>query len=114
MNFEEIPKMKRKIIRQGHNTLTITLPTDWAKKLNLNAGDEVDLIEDNSSLVINGKQHNGFKTTTIDITQTGTSIFSTKITIDSGLYFSKDSGTQPVVSSAILYDKNKILPKLLI
>lgn len=60
--------MKRKIIKQGHNTLTITLPSEWVKKLNLNAGDEIDLIEDNSSLVINGKQHNGFKTTTIDIT----------------------------------------------
>ncbi|MBR9704233.1 AbrB/MazE/SpoVT family DNA-binding domain-containing protein [Candidatus Pacearchaeota archaeon] len=59
--------MKRKIIRQGHNTLTITLPTEWTKKLNLNAGDEIDLNEDNGSLVINGKQNNGFKTATIDI-----------------------------------------------
>ncbi len=60
--------MKRKIIKQGHNTLTITLPSEWSKKLNLNAGDEIDLIEDSGSLIINGKQHNGFKTTTIDIT----------------------------------------------
>lgn len=60
--------MKRKIIKQGHNTLTITLPSEWVKKLNLNAGDEIDLIEDSGSLTINGKQHNGFKTTTIDIT----------------------------------------------
>ena len=52
--------MKRKIIKQGHNTLTVTLPSEWVKKLNLNAGDEIDLVEDNSSLVINGKQHNGF------------------------------------------------------
>ncbi len=60
--------MKRKIIKQGHNTLTITLPSEWVKKLNLSAGDEIDLVEDNSSLIINGKQHNGFKSTTIDIT----------------------------------------------
>lgn len=59
--------MKRKIIKQGHNTLTITLPAEWSKKLNLNAGDEVDLNEDSGSLVINGKQKNGFKSTTIDI-----------------------------------------------
>jgi len=60
--------MKRKIIKQGHNTLTITLPSEWVKKLNLNAGDEIDLNEDNGSLCINGKQNNGFKSTTIDIT----------------------------------------------
>ena len=60
--------MKRKIIKQGHNTLTVTLPAEWTKKLNLNAGDEVDLFEDNGSLTINGKQKNGFKSTSIDIT----------------------------------------------
>lgn len=60
--------MKRRIIKQGHNTLTITLPAEWSKKLNLNAGDEVDLVEDSGSLVINGKQNNGFKSVTIDIT----------------------------------------------
>ncbi|MBT4166397.1 AbrB/MazE/SpoVT family DNA-binding domain-containing protein [archaeon] len=60
--------MKRKIIKQGHNTLTMTLPAEWSKKLNLKAGDEVDLVEDSGSLIINGKQNNGFKSTTIDIT----------------------------------------------
>jgi phosphate uptake regulator len=60
--------MKRKIIRQGHNTLTMTLPAEWSKKLNLQAGDEVDLVEDSGSLIINGKQNNGFKSITIDIT----------------------------------------------
>lgn len=37
--------MKRKIIKQGHNTLTVTLPSEWTKKLQLGAGDEVDIIE---------------------------------------------------------------------
>jgi phosphate uptake regulator len=60
--------MKRKIIKQGHNTLTITLPAEWSKKLNLNAGDEIDLVEDSGSLIINGKQNNGFKSATIDVT----------------------------------------------
>ena len=59
--------MKRKIIKQGHNTLTVTLPSEWTKKLHLDAGDEVDIIENSGSLTINGKQHNGFKSTTIDI-----------------------------------------------
>ncbi|MFA5855931.1 MAG: AbrB/MazE/SpoVT family DNA-binding domain-containing protein [Candidatus Pacearchaeota archaeon] len=60
--------MKRRIIKQGHNTLTITLPSEWSKKLNLQAGDEVDLLEESGTLVINGKQNNGFKSTTLDIT----------------------------------------------
>ena len=60
--------MKRKIIKQGHNTLTLTLPTEWAKKLNLNAGDEIDVLEENGSLIVNGKQKSSFNSTSIDIT----------------------------------------------
>jgi phosphate uptake regulator len=60
--------MKRKIIKQGHNTLTLTLPSDWTKKLNLKAGDELDLIEKNNSLFIQGKENNKEKYSTIDIT----------------------------------------------
>ena len=60
--------MKRKIIKQGHNTLTITLPTEWAKKLNVNAGDEVELYEKDNALVINGHEHPREKTAVIDIT----------------------------------------------
>ena len=60
--------MKRKIIKQGHNTLTMTLPSEWVKKLNLKSGDEIDLTENSGSLIINGKQNNQFKSTTIDIT----------------------------------------------
>jgi len=46
----------------------MTLPAEWSKKLNLKPGDEVDLVEDNGSLIINCKQNNEFKSTTIDIT----------------------------------------------
>ncbi len=63
--------MRRKIIKQGHNTLTVTLPSEWTKKLNLNAGDEIDIDENGGSLVVNGKQNNGFKSTTIDISGLG-------------------------------------------
>lgn len=60
--------MKRRVIKQGHNTLTITLPSEWVKKLNIQAGSELDLHESSGSLIINGKQHNEDKKTTIDIT----------------------------------------------
>jgi phosphate uptake regulator len=59
--------MKRKIIKQGHNTLTVTLPIDWVKKLNLNAGDEIDVEENNGSLLINGKQSCDDKKIVLDI-----------------------------------------------
>lgn len=60
--------MKRKIIKQGHNTLTITLPSDWVKKLNVKAGDEIELYEKDSSLVINGNEKPQAKKAVIDIT----------------------------------------------
>ena len=44
--------MKRKIIKQGHNTLTVTLPSKWAQKFEVKAGDEVDLIEQGKDLKI--------------------------------------------------------------
>ena len=45
--------MKRKVIKQGHDTLTITLPSKWAKKFGIKAGDELDLIEQKKSILIN-------------------------------------------------------------
>lgn len=59
--------MKRKIIKQGHNTLTMTLPSEWVKKLNINPGDELNVYENGGSLVVGGKQNGETKSTTIDI-----------------------------------------------
>ncbi|MBM3234368.1 AbrB/MazE/SpoVT family DNA-binding domain-containing protein [Candidatus Pacearchaeota archaeon] len=59
--------MKRKIIKQGHNTLTLTLPSEWVKKLNLKAGDEVDVYERDSGLVVNGHEKGKEKNGEIDI-----------------------------------------------
>lgn len=44
--------MKRKIIKQGHNTLTVTLPSKWVKHFNLQAGDEIDLLEKENGLFL--------------------------------------------------------------
>jgi phosphate uptake regulator len=48
--------VRRKIIKQGHNTLTVTLPSKWAKKLNLRAGDEVSFIERGNGIFINAEK----------------------------------------------------------
>ncbi|MBW2987201.1 AbrB/MazE/SpoVT family DNA-binding domain-containing protein [Candidatus Woesearchaeota archaeon] len=47
--------MRRKIIKQGYNTLTISLPIKWAKRLNLKGGDEISITEEENELVIRAK-----------------------------------------------------------
>ncbi len=44
--------MKRKVIKQGHNTLTITLPKKWCDKVNLTGGDEISIDETGTDLVV--------------------------------------------------------------
>ncbi|MFH1071849.1 MAG: AbrB/MazE/SpoVT family DNA-binding domain-containing protein [Nanoarchaeota archaeon] len=58
--------MKRKIIKQGHNTLTVTLPTKWARKCNLNPGDEIEIEEQEGALLLN--------TSTIQATASATTL----------------------------------------
>lgn len=60
--------MKRKVIKQGHNTLTVTLPVDWAKRFNLNAGNEVDILERDNGLFITTEKINSHKIAEFDIT----------------------------------------------
>lgn len=44
--------MRRRIIKQGHSTHTITLPAKWIKKYNFKAGDEVEMEEQGRNLII--------------------------------------------------------------
>lgn len=44
--------MKRKLIRQGKNALTVTLPAKWIEENRLNAGDEVDISEGSAKIII--------------------------------------------------------------
>ncbi|MFH1174916.1 MAG: AbrB/MazE/SpoVT family DNA-binding domain-containing protein [archaeon] len=60
--------MKRKVIRQGHNTLTITLPSKWAQRQNIRPSDELELLEQGNMLLVNGKGSLQEKTASIDIT----------------------------------------------
>lgn len=60
--------MKRKIIKQGHNTLTLTLPSDWAKKMNLSAGTEVDVTDRDNGLFISTEKQSTHKKAEFDIT----------------------------------------------
>ena len=49
--------MKRKVIKQGNNTLTITLPKKWTTRYHVKAGDELDLYEKDRGLIIG--EHKG-------------------------------------------------------
>jgi len=51
--------MRRKVIKQGHNTLTVTLPSKWTKDLNINPGDEIELIEKEKGILLTSEKHNG-------------------------------------------------------
>jgi phosphate uptake regulator len=57
--------MRRKLVRQGQNALTVTVPRKWTRTHNLNAGDEVEIREDNISLLISNTNEKRLKTKTI-------------------------------------------------
>jgi len=59
--------MRRKLIKQGHSTLTVTLPIDWIKDLNLKAGNEVEILKKNKELVISAEKKNEKTSVAIDI-----------------------------------------------
>ena len=45
--------MKRKIVKQGTATMTVSLPSSWIKKNSLSNGDDIDVEEVHNGLVIN-------------------------------------------------------------
>lgn len=47
--------MKRRVIKQGHNTLTITLPSRWVEENRISPGDELDINESEFGLVVTSK-----------------------------------------------------------
>lgn len=60
--------MKRKIIKQGTSTLTLSLPSKWVKQFNLEGGDEVEVIESDQNLIVSTSQRIKAKSITLDIT----------------------------------------------
>lgn len=47
--------MKRKIVKHGPSSLTVTLPMKWVKQNNLKNGDEVEVYEAGSEIIVSGK-----------------------------------------------------------
>ena len=47
--------MKRKLIWQGNNSATMTLPIDWVRKQGLDSGQEIEVVHSGEFLVIGSK-----------------------------------------------------------
>jgi len=48
--------MKRKIIKLGSSTLVTSLPSKWIKKLNLKQGDELEVNENETNLILSARE----------------------------------------------------------
>jgi len=68
--------MKRKLVSQGRATLTISLPSKWLKTFGLKAGDEVDVAEKGSGLVIKSEQGITIEKTQIDLKDFGSKLIN--------------------------------------
>jgi phosphate uptake regulator len=60
--------MLRKIIKQGHNTMTVTLPSEWVKRFNLGGGSQINIAEKDNGLFLTTEKNNYSKKTEVDIT----------------------------------------------
>ncbi|MFC1753209.1 AbrB/MazE/SpoVT family DNA-binding domain-containing protein [Thermoproteota archaeon] len=61
--------MKRKVVKHGPSSLTVSLPMKWAKQQGIKAGDEIDISEEESELVISKEGKNKVKETEIRLTK---------------------------------------------
>ncbi len=59
--------MKRKIIKQGTSTLTLSLPSKWVKQFNIQGGDEVEVVESDKNLIVSTSQKIKAKSIVLDI-----------------------------------------------
>ncbi|PIY59888.1 hypothetical protein COY95_04695 [Candidatus Woesearchaeota archaeon CG_4_10_14_0_8_um_filter_47_5] len=59
--------MKRRVIKQGHNTLTITLPHRWVKVNNIGPKDEVNVLQKGLDLIISPQMHHDLPGRTIRV-----------------------------------------------
>jgi phosphate uptake regulator len=63
--------MKRKIVKQGAATMTISLPATWIKHMHLSEGAEVDLEEDGNRIIISSGKGEETKSVEYNIEEKG-------------------------------------------
>jgi phosphate uptake regulator len=65
--------MKRKIVGQGNNSLTVTIPIDWARAKGLSDGSEIDVMPSGEYLIL-GSENSVRKVISLDIGKASTSV----------------------------------------
>jgi len=63
--------MKRKIVKHGTSTLTVSLPNKWARAHNLSQGDELEIAEKSNMLIIGQDLGPASRSMEIDLSKTG-------------------------------------------
>jgi phosphate uptake regulator len=63
--------MKRKIVKQGVATMTISLPASWIKQMELSEGAEINLEEDGNRIIISSGKSEEKKTVEYNIKEKG-------------------------------------------
>ncbi|MFH1064021.1 MAG: hypothetical protein V1729_03000 [Candidatus Woesearchaeota archaeon] len=53
--------MQRKLVKQGQNALTVTLPAKWLRGMSLNAGDEIFIDDGGKDLILSASDREGVK-----------------------------------------------------
>lgn len=66
--------MERKLVKQGRNALTVTLPAKWLQEKGLTAGDSIFVDERNTELLITTARKTAKSSVTIDLTGCDTSM----------------------------------------
>lgn len=61
--------MKRRLIKQGADALTITVPKEWTKLHNLKSGDEIDLNAEGGILIIHAQPNAHKKKTKVHLSE---------------------------------------------
>src|SRR3989344_2395472 len=59
--------MRRKLVKQGRNAMTVTLPAQWIQQHNLKAGDEVEVEDTDGRIVISGEKIIDFKKIEVNV-----------------------------------------------
>lgn len=60
--------MKRKVIKQGSSTLTLSLPSKWTRRFGIKAGEEIEVVEQGQRLMVSTPRTAGQHRESLDLT----------------------------------------------
>jgi phosphate uptake regulator len=97
--------MKRKVVRHGSNTLTVSIPAKWAKSNRISAGDEIEVLDKKNFLTISSQMKETHEKTVIDTRKMNKRVAETSLT---GAY---SRGYDEV---EIIYDSKELMDYLIV